>query len=95
MPSGGVIKVQTSLNKQGDMIMVNVIDQGVGITQEHLSKVFEPFFTTKERGLEKSAGLGLSIIYSIINAAGGFIHIKSSLRNGTTVQISLPVKRSK
>jgi len=60
-----------------------------------LPKVFEPFFTTKERGIDKSAGLGLSIIHSIIHAVGGTVHIKSSLRKGTTVQISLPVYQSK
>jgi len=95
MPGGGIIKVTTSLDKARGAIGIEVTDQGVGITPDHLSKVFEPFFTTKERGIDKSAGLGLSIIYSIINASGGSIHIKSSLRKGTTVQISLPVYKSK
>ncbi|MDE1921407.1 MAG: HAMP domain-containing histidine kinase [Candidatus Omnitrophica bacterium] len=95
MPGGGTIKVKTSLDKAYGLVDIDVTDEGVGITPDHLPKVFEPFFTTKERGVEKSAGLGLSIIYSIINAAGGSIHIKSSLRKGTTVQISLPVYKSK
>ncbi|MDE2222989.1 MAG: hypothetical protein KGK03_07950 [Candidatus Omnitrophica bacterium] len=95
MPGGGVIKVKTSFDKAYGLVDIDVADEGVGITPDHLPKVFEPFFTTKERGVEKSAGLGLSIIYSIINAAGGSIHIKSSLRKGTTVQISLPVYKAK
>ena len=95
MPGGGVIKVKTFLDKARGIIGIDVTDEGVGITPDHLSKVFEPFFTTKERGIDKSSGLGLSIIYSIINAAGGSVHIKSSLRKGTTVQISLPVYQSK
>jgi two-component system NtrC family sensor kinase len=95
MPGGGSIKVKTFVDKTHGLIGIDVTDEGVGITPDHLSKVFEPFFTTKERGIDKSAGLGLSIIYSIINAAGGSIHIKSSLRKGTTVQISLPVYQSK
>ena len=95
MPGGGVIKVKTSLDKARGFIGIDVTDEGVGIAPDHLSKVFEPFFTTKERGIDKSSGLGLSIIYSIINAAGGSVHIKSSLRKGTTVQISLPVYQSK
>jgi len=94
MPGGGVIKLKTSLNKAG-MVGIDVTDEGVGITPEHLPKVFEPFFTTKEHGIDKNAGLGLSIIYAIINASGGSIHIKSSLRKGTTVQVSLPVFKSK
>jgi len=95
MPGGGVIRVKTALDKARGIVGIDVTDQGVGITPEHLTKVFEPFFTTKERGIDKSSGLGLSIIYSIINAAGGSVHIKSSLRKGTTVQISLPVHPSK
>ncbi|MBF0511070.1 MAG: HAMP domain-containing histidine kinase [Candidatus Omnitrophica bacterium] len=91
MPVGGVIKLKTSLNKTGDCVDIEVSDQGVGISPEHLPKVFEPFFTTKRTGPEQSAGLGLSIIYSIVDAVGGKVHIKSSLRSGTTVLISIPV----
>ena len=95
MPDGGSIKVKTFLDKTHRVIGIDVTDEGVGITPDHLSKIFEPFFTTKERGIDKSAGLGLSIVHSITGAAGGSIHIKSSLRKGTTVQISLPVYQSK
>jgi signal transduction histidine kinase len=94
MPSGGTIRLKTFMDKTRTFVNIHVTDDGVGITPDHLPKVFEPFFTTKERGIDKNAGIGLSIIYSIINAAGGSIHIKSSLRKGTTVQISLPVYRS-
>ena len=94
MPGGGVIKVRTFIDK-GGLVGIDVTDEGVGIAPDHLPKVFEPFFTTKERGIDKSAGLGLSIIHSIIHAVGGTVHIKSSLRKGTTVQILLPVYQSK
>ena len=94
MPGGGVIKIRTFLDK-GGLIGIDITDEGVGIAPDHLPKVFEPFFTTKERGIDKSAGLGLSIIHSIIHAVGGTVHIKSSLRKGTTVQILLPVYQSK
>ena len=94
MPGGGVIKAKTFLDKTHGGIGIDVTDEGVGIAPDHLPKVFEPFFTTKERGIDKSSGLGLSIIYSIVSAAGGSVNIKSSLRKGTTVQISLPVYKS-
>jgi two-component system NtrC family sensor kinase len=94
MPDGGSIKVKTFLDKTYGAVGIDITDEGVGITPDHLSKVFEPFFTTKERGIDKSAGLGLSIVHSITGAVGGSIHIKSSLRKGTTVQISLPVYQS-
>jgi signal transduction histidine kinase len=95
MPIGGTIKVRTFLDKLPGVIGIHVADEGVGITPDHLSRVFEPFFTTKERGVDKSSGLGLSIIHSIIQAAGGSIDIKSSLRKGTVVHISLPVYKSR
>ena len=95
MPGGGAIKIRTFLDKTRKNIGVDITDEGVGIAPDHLAKVFEPFFTTKERGIDKSSGLGLSIIYSIINAVGGTVEIDSSLRNGTTVHISIPVHQSK
>lgn len=94
MPGGGGIKVKTFFDKVRGVIGIDVTDEGVGIAEDHLAKVFEPFFTTKERGVDKSSGLGLSIIHSIIKAAGGSILIKSSLRKGTLVQISLPVYKN-
>lgn len=95
MPAGGKIRIQTTADLVRNIAQINISDEGVGITPEHLSKIFEPFFTTKERGVEKSAGLGLSIVYSIVHAAGGDINIQSSLRKGTLVHIDLPVSPSK
>ena len=95
MPGGGTIKVITSLDVKRRCITLDVTDEGIGIPPDHLPKVFEPFFTTKERGIEKSAGLGLSIIRSIVKSVGGSVDIKSSLRKGTSVHIVLPVYRPK
>ena len=91
MPAGGKVKVRTGLDKGRAMVTVDIEDEGIGITPEHLSKVFDPFFTTKERGVEKNAGLGLSIVYSIVHTVGGDVHIQSSLRKGTKVHMDLPV----
>lgn len=91
MPAGGKIRIRTLLSPERNMVGIDVEDEGVGITPEHLPKVFEPFFTTKERGVEKSVGLGLSIVYSLLHSVGGDIHIQSSLRKGTRVHIDLPV----
>ena len=91
MPAGGVVRIRTVLDKVNKMAVLEVRDDGVGITPEHLPQIFEPFFTTKERGFEKNAGLGLSIVNAIVEKAGGGIHIKSSLRAGTVVRIDLPL----
>ena len=90
MPAGGKIKITTSHDVKSKGVTVEISDDGVGISQTRLVKIFEPFFTTKEQHVEKSSGLGLSIVYSILQASGGSIKINSSLRNGTQVQMFLP-----
>ena len=73
------------------MIRVDCQDDGVGIPKELLPKVFDPFFTTKPRGIDKSSGLGLYIVYSTVKSYKGEIFIKSDHRKGTTVTMLLPV----
>ena len=90
MPGGGSIKIRTLFEKKSKLVIVEVIDQGVGIAPGHLPRVFEPFFTTKEGGIEKNTGLGLFIVHTIVQAVGGSIDIQSSLRSGTQVRIVLP-----
>ena len=66
------------------------IDQGTGIAPENIKKVFEPFFTTKEVG--KGTGLGLSVSYGIIKSHGGEIRVDSTVGEGTTFTVILPVQ---
>jgi two-component system sporulation sensor kinase A len=91
MPRGGEIRVRTMRQNNDGRVRIDCRDDGLGIPPEALPHVFEPFFTTKHRGLERSSGLGLSIVYSLIKARHGDIVIKSKLRQGTLVQIYLPV----
>ncbi|HWR82639.1 MAG TPA: ATP-binding protein [Candidatus Deferrimicrobium sp.] len=67
------------------------IDQGVGIAPENLKKIFEPFFTTK--GVGKGTGLGLSVSYGIVKSHGGEIRVDSTLGEGTTFTVILPVQK--
>ncbi len=67
------------------------IDQGSGIAPGNIKKVFEPFFTTKEVG--KGTGLGLSVSYGIIKSHGGEIKVDSTVGEGTTFTVVLPVQR--
>lgn len=73
-------------------VVVSVKDTGVGIPQENLDKVFEPFFSTKPVG--KGTGLGLSLCFSIIEAHGGRLEIRSQPGKGTEVKVILPVEVS-
>lgn len=74
---------------QEQLVKIEVIDWGVGIPQDILSKVFDPFFTTKEP--DRGTGLGLSISKSIVEQFGGTIQIQSKSGQGTTVILSLPL----
>jgi signal transduction histidine kinase len=68
---------------------INVIDTGEGIPPENLQAVFDPFFTTKPHG----SGLGLSIVYRIIEEHHGEIKVQSEVGNGTTFSLLLPTKK--
>jgi len=71
---------------KGKYIVISIMDHGIGIPKEHLSKIFDPYFTTKKKG----SGLGLSTSYSIVKNHGGYIKVESEMGIGTTFQIYLP-----
>jgi two-component system NtrC family sensor kinase len=69
--------------------IVEVIDQGHGIARSEMGKIFEPFYTTKAPG--QGTGLGLSICYGIVQEHGGRIEVDSTLGQGSTFRVILPV----
>jgi len=70
-----------------DFIEVKVSDTGCGISRENISKIFEPFYSTKG---QKGTGLGLAVIWGIIDNHDGTISVDSELNKGTTFTILLP-----
>ncbi len=88
MPYGGLLSVRADYNYDYKYINIEIIDNGCGISREHKERIFTPFFTTKEGG----TGLGLSVVYKIIQAHHGKIQINSIYGKGTTVSIKLPVE---
>lgn len=73
----------------GNFVQLTIADTGVGINPEIRSRIFDPYFTTKEIG--KGTGMGLSIVHGIVQKTGGFITLESTLHQGTTINIFLPV----
>ena len=72
-----------------DFVEIKISDTGNGITKEDLSRIFEPFYTTKG---QKGTGLGLAVIWGIIDNHNGTINVESELGKGTTFIIHLPIK---
>jgi PAS domain S-box-containing protein len=84
------IQAQNNPNyKKGTYALLTFCDNGSGMNNETLVKIFEPFFTTKEEG--KGTGLGLAMIYGIIQQNHGFIDVKSELGKGTSFYLYLPI----
>jgi PAS domain S-box-containing protein len=99
MPEGGTLRLTTRATafddafvarhpwaRGGSFAEIAVSDTGVGMDTKTRARIFEPFFTTKREG----TGLGLSTVYGIVQQHGGFIHVESAPREGTTFRVFLP-----
>jgi two-component system cell cycle sensor histidine kinase/response regulator CckA len=105
MPQGGKLRIEAEnveidehyarMNvgaKPGKSVSVGVIDTGVGIPDQNLTKIFDPFFTTKELG--QGTGLGLSTVAGIVRSHGGFISVYSEMGRGARFRVYLPAIES-
>ena len=102
MPEGGRLSIAMSQLKsadiaerwghsllEGEYVLMEVHDTGVGIPEDVQPKVFEPFFTTK--GVGKGTGLGLATVYGIVSQSGGDIFLESTVGVGCTFRVFLPI----
>jgi two-component system NtrC family sensor kinase len=87
---GGTLTLATRCDPTEKVVLLEITDTGDGIAAEHLSKIFDPFFTTKGEG--KGVGLGLAVVYGIIDAHKGDIEVRSEVGRGTTFLVTLPAE---
>jgi signal transduction histidine kinase len=90
-PPGGSVDIE--LSRSAGMSLLRVSDTGVGIAEEHLTRIFERFYRVdqaRSRG-NGGTGLGLAIVQSILQAHGGNIKVSSQVSRGTVFTVSLPV----
>jgi two-component system NtrC family sensor kinase len=84
----GALDVQSCYRPDQRLVEIAVRDNGIGMDEETQRHIFEPFFTTKEQG--KGVGLGLAVVYGIVNRHSGEIAVESALGRGTTFTLRLP-----
>ena len=93
IPKKGEVKIKTekALLKGEPTIKLIIEDSGIGITEKDFNQIFDPFFSTKEKG----SGLGLSIVYKLVEAHQGEIKVESKEGKGTKIVIFLPQEGGK
>ena len=91
MPHGG--KLTISATNQKENVLLSVRDSGPGIPDDIKDKIFEPFFSTKNDN--KGVGLGLAVVYGIVQRHRGKIWVETPPSGGTTFQILLPLQQEK
>ena len=79
--------ISFEVKKEANVLILNIIDNGIGVSKDKINKIFEPYYTTKDKG----TGLGLSICKKIIEDHGGKIFIKKNSSVGSTVSIILSI----
>jgi Signal transduction histidine kinase regulating C4-dicarboxylate transport system len=105
MPSGGTLTVTTRILPGNHVrtffpkasaehyVSIKIGDTGFGMDDATQAKIFEPFFTTKETG--KGTGLGLAVVYGIVENHHGFVRVRSAINKGTEFTVFLPVPADK
>jgi len=105
MPNGGELTISTATYEvaaqldaeptapgalpPGRYVMISVADTGCGMSAEEQQRIFEPFFTTKEVG--EGTGLGLPMVFGIVQQHNGAITVESEPENGATFRVFLPL----
>jgi len=91
MQGNGTLTIRSNPSEDGSRAIIEIADTGPGIPAEVLPHIFEPFFTTKEEG--QGTGIGLSLVYSIVENHRGAIRAVGNTPHGTCFVMELPFSR--
>jgi two-component system nitrogen regulation sensor histidine kinase NtrY len=87
LPDGGRIDINLCQTPDSESVLLEVCDNGPGISRENKLKLFEPYFSTKKSG----TGLGLAIVSTIVTDHGGYIRVRDNEPEGSIFTIELPL----
>jgi PAS domain S-box-containing protein len=90
MPDGGTLSIETSPDEPNGTVLVRVLDDGKGISEEEMKNIFNPFYTTKDVG--QGSGLGLSVSHRIVENHRGRIEVESRVGEGSCFTLILPIQ---
>jgi len=91
-PENGEVWLRVLNGVEPNTVVIEVADNGEGISEEDLERIFDPFFTTK--GPDQGTGLGLMICHRIVSDHGGTIEVDSRVGEGATFRVQLPHRAS-
>lgn len=83
----GATEISVSAHRQGERVMLRIIDNGRGMTATQQARIFEPFFTTRSQG----TGLGLAVVHSVVHSHQGEVSVASAPGEGSCFTLSLPL----
>ncbi len=104
MPTGGKVFISTRNQyverttngredlEEGDYVVLSIVDSGVGISREDLTRIFEPFYTKKAMG-RSGTGLGMAVVWGTVKDHNGYIDLQSTAGKGTRFNIYFPATR--
>ena len=92
MPDGGPLTITTRLSASSSTVLLEVEDRGIGMDDETRRRCLEPFFTTKGA---RGTGMGLAMVYGVVQRHGATIEIESAIARGTRVRLGFNVATSK
>jgi len=87
-PSDGTVSLH--VHREGDLLLIEIIDTGIGIPQDDLNLIFEAFFRSCNVGERRGLGIGLSIVHESLSQMGGLITVASRIGTGSTMAVEIP-----